>query len=107
LEIAINTYGKPEEILTDHGTQFFSNGKNGITGDKNKFQEYLENNGIKHILGRIDHPQTNGKLERLNYTIKRLKPYFSTRDEVVYYYNYKRRSVSLCVDEISNAINGI
>ena len=84
LEIAIQLYGKPEEILTDHGTQFFSNGKKGIPGDKNKFQEYLDNNNIKHIVGRIDHPQTNGKLERLNYTIKRLRPYFSTWDEVVY-----------------------
>ena len=99
LEIAIDLYGKPEEILTDHGTQFFSNGKNGIPGDKNKFQEYLDNNNIKHILGRIDHPQTNGKLERLNYTIKRLRPYFSTWDEVVYYYNYKRRHMSLSIDE--------
>jgi len=85
--------------LTDHGTQFFSNGKNGIPGDKNKFQEYLDNNNIKHIVGRIDHPQTNGKLERLNYTIKRLRPYFSTWDEVVYYYNYKRRHMSLSIDE--------
>jgi len=83
LEKSIQLYGKPEEILTDHGTQFFSNGKNGIN----------------HILGRIDHPQTNGKLERLNYTIKRLRPYFSTWEEVVYYYNYKRRHISLCVDE--------
>ena len=99
LEIAIDLYGKPEEILTDHGTQFFSNGKNGIPGDKNKFQEYLDRNNIKHIVGRVDHPQTNGKLERLNYTIKRLRPYFSTWDEVVYYYNYKRRDMSLSIDD--------
>ncbi len=50
LEIAIDLYGKPEEILTDHGTQFFSNGKNGIPGDKNKFQEYLDNNNINIYL---------------------------------------------------------
>jgi hypothetical protein len=95
---AIELYGKPLEILTDHGTQFFSNGKNGIPGDHNKFQEYLDNNGIKHILARIDHPQTNGKLERLNGTVKPLKPYFSTWDEVIYYYNYKRRHMSLSID---------
>ncbi len=69
--------------------QFFSNGKNGIPGDKNKFQEYLDNN-IKHISGRINYSETNGKLERLNYTIKRLKPYFTTWEEVVYHYNYER-----------------
>ena len=96
---SIELYGKPKEIITDHGTQFFSNGKNSITGDKNKFQQYLDDNNIKHILARIDHPQTNGKLERLNYTIKSLKPYFTTWDEVVYYYNYKRRHMSLCMDE--------
>ncbi len=99
LELAIELYNKPKEILTDHGTQFFSNGKNGIKGDKNKFQEYLDNNNINHILGRIDHPQTNGKLERLNYTIKRLRPYFNTWEEVVYYYNYKRRHMSLSIDD--------
>ncbi len=93
LEITIQLYGKPEEILTDHGTQFFSNGKNGIHGDHNKFQEYLDNNNIKHISGRIDHPETNRKLKRLNYTVKQLRPYFTTWEEVVYYYNYER---SLC-----------
>ena len=98
LEIAIELYGKPEEILTDHGTQFFSNGKNGIPGDHNKFQEYLDNNSIKHILGRIDHPQTNGKLERLNGTVKKLRPWFATWDEVVYHYNYERRHMSLSID---------
>ena len=75
---AIELYGKPREIITDRGTQFFSNGKNGIIGDKNKFQQYLDDNNIKHILARINHPETNGKLERLNYTIKSLRPYFST-----------------------------
>ena len=34
---AIELYGKSLEILTDHGTQFFYNGKNGIPGDHNKF----------------------------------------------------------------------
>ena len=75
---SIELYGKPKEIITDHGTQFFSNGKNGIMGDKNKFQQYLDDNNIKHILARVNHPETNGKLERLNYTIKSLRPYFST-----------------------------
>ncbi len=59
----------------------------------------MDNNNIKHILGRIDHTQTNGKLERLNYTIKRLRPHFSTWEEVVYYYNYNRIYISLSIDD--------
>ena len=55
------------------------------------FQEYLNSNGIKHILAGVDYPQTNGKLERFNETVRSLKPYFFIGEEVLYYYNYKRR----------------
>ena len=34
-------------------------------------------------------------------TVKPLKPYFSTWEEVVYYYNYKRRHMSLCIAVLS------
>jgi len=30
LEASIAKYGKPEQILTDHGTQFYANKKNGL-----------------------------------------------------------------------------
>ncbi len=33
---------------------------------------------IRYMLCGIDHPQINGKLERLNYIIKRLRSYFNT-----------------------------
>ena len=52
-EIAIDLYGKPEEILTDHGTQFFSNGKNGIPGDHNKFLKYYVINKMTLIFAKI------------------------------------------------------
>ena len=48
LEIAIDLYGKK-----------------GISGDKKRFPEYLDNNNINHIAGRIDHPQTKGILEKV------------------------------------------
>ncbi len=43
----------------------------------------------------VNHPETNGKLERLNYTIKSLRPYFTTWEEVLYHYNYERMHDSL------------
>lgn len=93
LEHAVELYGKPEELIT--GTQFFSGSKNRIPGDHDKFQKYLDDNNIKHIPGRIDRPETNSKLKRLNYTVKSLMPYFSTWEEVVYHYNYERMHYSL------------
>ena len=59
-------------LLTDKITRFFSNGKNGIPDYHNMFLEGPDNN-IKHVLGMIDNPQTNGKLENFKSTVKRLK----------------------------------
>ena len=50
--IAINK--KPVIIQTDNGLEF----KNNLV------KKYLEDEGIKHILSRPHHPQTNGCLER-------------------------------------------
>jgi putative transposase len=65
LERSIERYGKPFELLTDHGSQFYANfGKIKSVGGISKFQQYLVNRKINHILGRVQHPQTNGKIER-------------------------------------------
>ncbi len=64
LEEAIQHYGEPDEILTDRGTQFYaSEGERKLKG-VSQFEQYLADRGIKHILCRVNHPQTNGKLER-------------------------------------------
>lgn len=56
-------FGKPEEILTDQGRQYFS------WRGKSDFQKMLEKEGIKHVVARSHHPQTVGKCERLWETI--------------------------------------
>jgi putative transposase len=56
---AMQKHGKPNEILTDNGTQFTS-----ARGGESSFTRFCEENKIKHILGRVHHPQTNGKIER-------------------------------------------
>jgi transposase InsO family protein len=56
-------FGKPLEILTDQGRQYFA------WRGKSEFQKLLEREGIKHVVARARHPQTVGKCERLWKTI--------------------------------------
>jgi len=64
LKQAIEHYGEPTEILTDRGTQFYASEGERKEKGVSQFERYLADRGIKHILCRVNHPQTNGKLER-------------------------------------------
>ncbi|MGB6531349.1 MAG: IS481 family transposase, partial [Candidatus Nitrosopolaris sp.] len=66
----INTYGKPLELLTDHGSQFYANFGEIKSVGISKYQQYLIDGKINHILGRVHHPQTNGKIERFYETFQ-------------------------------------
>jgi transposase InsO family protein len=46
LDKAIHEYSKPREILTDHGSQFWS-----VRKGESGFDAYCQTNRIKHILG--------------------------------------------------------
>jgi len=56
----ICTAWDPREILTDHSTQFVS--ARDIA--HHTFREFLDHQGIRHIIARVKHSQTNGKIER-------------------------------------------
>jgi len=56
----IDRYGKMEEILSDRGFVFYS--WRGI----NRFERYLEVEGIHNTHARPHHPQTLGKIESVN-----------------------------------------
>ncbi len=59
LRAAIASYGAPEEILTDNGSQYVTwRGKSAFTRE-------LEKRGVKQVVARPRHPQTLGKVERL------------------------------------------
>jgi transposase InsO family protein len=65
LQDAIARYGKMEELLTDRGFVFYS--WHGI----NRFERYLETEGIDHTHARPHHPQTLGKVEAVNKQIQK------------------------------------
>lgn len=71
LEQAIKKYGKPAQVLTDHGSQFYANEKADTKRGVAVFEKKLVKLGIKQVMARIRHPQTNGKLERFHLEIER------------------------------------
>ena len=71
-DIAINIlmrtiamFGKPRQILSDHGSQFFAN-----KGGTSRFDKVCRELGIHHILAGVRKPTTTGKIERWHRTLK-------------------------------------
>jgi len=59
----IERFGKPKEVLTDQGRQYFA------WRGKSDFQKLLIREGIEHAIARTHHPQTVGKTERFWATV--------------------------------------
>jgi transposase InsO family protein len=58
LRAGLTSYGSPEEILTDNGSQYVT------WRGKSAFSKELEKRGIKQIVAAPRRPQTLGKIER-------------------------------------------
>jgi len=98
---AIISYGRPKQMMTDHGTQFTSLPRESCPNPhQNEFQALLKHYGIIHIKARVKHPQSNGKVERVGQTIKKLRKHFPNWEETVYYYNFERPHSSLENDHL-------
>ncbi|MBO8182866.1 MAG: transposase [Archaeoglobus sp.] len=93
-------YGIPDEILTDHGTQFVPSRKRDEA--KHKFKQFLAEHRIKHVVARIKHPQTNGKIERFFGEVERRVGKFGSVEAVVRWHNEIKPHRSLDWDEPCN-----
>jgi putative transposase len=60
LKQAINKHGRPREILTDRGSQFYANESERREKGISQFEAYLAEQGITHLLCRVNHPQPTG-----------------------------------------------
>lgn len=85
LNQAVKEYGCPRELISDHGTQFTSD----------LFQQRLKDLKIKHVMARVKHPQTNGKMERWFQTFEKTTKHFGDAGYAVWFYNHKRPHMSL------------
>lgn len=89
LKEAIKAYGRPRNILTGRDTQFYATTKDGRAQGETYFQKFLKANKIKHILARVNHPQTCGKVERFFGEVKnriRWKD-FDNVDDIIRWHN--------------------
>ena len=84
---------KPK-LLSDNGSSYIAT----------DFKNFLKGEEIKHIRGRVRHPQTQGKIERYHRSMKnviKLDVYFSPMElenalkQFVHYYNYERYHESI------------
>ena len=70
LHVGIERHGRPASIMTDHGSQLFANEAEGRRRGEAAFEAELRRLGIRHVMARIAHPQTNGKIERVHKEIE-------------------------------------
>lgn len=85
LKASIQQYGKPQQILTDRGAQFYP-----ARGGESAFTTFCSGNGIQHIVTSIRRPSTIGKIEAFHkaYTIE--AQMFPSHRDFIYYWNYQR-----------------
>jgi putative transposase len=75
------------ELIMDHGTEFGGNRVLDNGNSNSRFKSYLEDLGIKPIMARVKHPQTNGKLEKWFDTYRRFRQNFDLLREFIEWYN--------------------
>lgn len=75
------------ESITDHGTQFYANKRDKHGEAAHAYEQFLAEHGIKQILCRIKHPQSNGKVERWFGTYDKHRNQFKTFEEFIEWYN--------------------
>jgi transposase InsO family protein len=86
LEESMKQYGKPDQILTDRGTQFYpARGEGPST-----FTEFCNGNSIQHIVTSVRRPSTIGKIEAFHKSYKLEAWMFPTHKQFVNYWNYER-----------------
>ncbi len=84
-------HGTIKQCISDHGAQFIAN----ITDGNSRFTAFLESKGIRQILCRIKHPQSNGKIEKWFEVYDRNRHAFESQESFLYWYNEVRPHRSL------------
>jgi len=91
------------ECISDHGTQFYADkrDKNGVAD--HAFEGFLKKQGIVQILCGVNHPQTNGKVEKwFDFYEHHRARYASVRELVDWYNDRMHGSLNMKICETPN-----
>jgi len=94
-QLEAEPFGGINTILSDRGAQFYPNKKDENGEAKHEFQQYLVEQGIGYIASGVNHPQTNGKIEKWFDCYEKHRKRFNTLEEFVKWYNDVRVHMSL------------
>lgn len=83
-------YGVPKQLHSDNDTTFKALEQEGKKKGECEFEMKVKKAGVHQIFARRHHPQSNGKNEKLNGTIKRLMKKGLSFSEAVKHYNMKK-----------------
>lgn len=86
LELTIRRFGKPVQVLSDRGSQFWNNKGE----DPTEFTQFCIDSEIQHIKCSKASPQANGKLEAFHGRYDAESWRFKTHAKFVRYWNYQR-----------------
>ncbi|AAM03804.1 integrase [Methanosarcina acetivorans C2A] len=89
------------ELIMDHGSEFGAHRINKDGSWDSDFKRCIEELGIKPILARVRHPQTNGKIEKWFDTYQRFRGEFESFEEFVQWYN-KRPHGALKLEQLES-----
>jgi len=89
-------HGRIKQCISDHGSTFTSNFIDG----ESRFKGYLKSKGIKPILCKVKHPQSNGKIEKWFECYDNHREAFKTIEELLHWYNDLKPHRSLRFEEL-------
>jgi len=104
LDYAIAKYGKPASIISDHGSQFYAVEAEQRDKGLTEFEIYLLKNKIRFIVGKVRHPQSNGKIEKFFDIFESKIRYFSSIDEFMQWYNCIRPHGAFDISKLETPI---
>jgi len=85
-------------VLTDHGSEFYANLRDAKGHADHEYEQFLRDQGIVQILCGVNHPQTNGKLEKWHDLYIRHRGRCDSLEAMVVWYNEEKPHGSLNLD---------